>query len=214
MEIMKKSGARGRHKWKWHKKTERAVFSLVAIANTKARGETLIEATEWHAQSNWISSAVSSNLIWPALWRMTGERNTFPLPAPPSGCAPHTERPTDVPLPHNNWPTSAVWAATSYCLACSIPRQTRLHSTSTPSVPPPPTHTDHPGFLCLSHTSATLDWDLQTLQGHGGSQGKGGSDEDRVTRTWKRVSFYTKMSHCCYCLLQRKVTSMCIYSKW
>lgn len=87
---MEKCRARGRHKWKWHKKTERAVFSLVAIANTKAWGEALIEATEWHAQSNWISSAVSSNLIWPALWRMTGERNTFPWPPLPLG-VPHTQ---------------------------------------------------------------------------------------------------------------------------
>lgn len=88
-KIMEKSESRGRHKCKWQKKTERAVFSLVAIANTKAWGEALIEATEWHAQSNWISSAVSSNLIWPALWRMTGERNTFPCPPLPLG-VPHT----------------------------------------------------------------------------------------------------------------------------
>lgn len=74
------------------KRQERAAFSLVAMANTKARGETLIEATEWHAQSNWISSAVSSNLIWPALWRMTGEPRHVPPPAPPSGCAPHAQR--------------------------------------------------------------------------------------------------------------------------
>lgn len=90
IKIMKKSRAGGRHKWRWHKKTERAVFSLFAIANTKARGEALIEATEWHAQSNWISSAVSSNLIWPALWRMTGERNTFSCLPLPLG-VPHTQ---------------------------------------------------------------------------------------------------------------------------
>lgn len=131
---MKKSRAGGRHKWKWHKKTERAVFSLFAIANTKARGEALIEATEWHAQSNWISSAVSSNLIWPALWMDDRRAKHILLPAPPSGCAPHTEGPTDVPLPYN-WPTSAVWAATADCLDCPIaapllactPRRPLLH---------------------------------------------------------------------------------------
>lgn len=109
----------------------------------------------------------------------------IPLPAPPSGCAPHTEQPTDVPLPHNNWPTSAVWAAAAYCLDCSIaaslhtPRQPLLHCLHTLCVPPLLTP-DLTGFLCLSHTSATLNQDLQTLQGHdGGCLERGGGDAQK-----------------------------------
>lgn len=175
---MKKSGARGRHKWKWHKKTERAVFSLVGIANTKAWGETLIEATEWHAQSNWISSAVSSNLIWPALWRMTGERNTFPLPAPPSGCAPHTERPTDVLLPHTTTGQHllcGLWLHTAYTatlLLLSTPPGNPWYIPTTPSVPPSatPDHisayfTPQPTWTGTSRHSKVMEGDYGGVRG-------------------------------------------------
>lgn len=139
---------------------------FLMTANTKAWGEALIEATEWHAQSNWISSAVSSNLIWPALWRMTGERNTFScLPLPLGVPHTHTQRPTDVPLPCDNWPTSAAWAATAHCLdrpapplllllpLLRTPRRPLLHCVRTfcaplcylrpPRLSPPSSHLAH-----------------------------------------------------------------------
>lgn len=168
---MKKSRAGGRHKWKWHKKTERAVFSLVAIANTKAWGEALIEATEWHAQSNWISSAVSSNLIWPALWRMTGERNTFPCPPLPLG-VPRTQRDPQTCRYHTTTGQHLLCGLLLLLLLTARTAPSPLLSTPpgnpcyTASVPHSATP-DHPGFLCLSNTSASLNWDLQTLQGHG-----------------------------------------------
>lgn len=155
---MKKSGARGRHKWKWHKKTERAVFSLVAIANTKASGETLIEATEWHEQSNWISSAVSSNLIWPALWRMTGERNALPCPPLPLG-VPHT---LSDPQTCRFLITTGRHLLPGPLLHTTPPGRRGSRVTLSPHP-----HPSHPGFLCLSHTSAASDRDLQTVQGQG-----------------------------------------------
>lgn len=164
LQITKKSGARGRHKWKWHKKTERPVCSLVAIANTKARGETLIEATEWHAQSNWISSAVSSNLIGPALWRMTGESNTFPGPPLPLG-VPHTEgRGT------HRRPTSTQQLANICCMGCdcALPGLFLYRSPHPRATPDMHTHTHTPVqprprwvSLPFSHLR-----DLWTLQGH------------------------------------------------
>lgn len=139
---MKKSGAIGQHKWRWHKKTERAMFSLVAIANTKAWGETLIEATEWHAQSNWISSAVSSNLIWPVLWRMTGEWNTFPGPPLPLG-VPHTQSDPQTCCFHTQQLADICCVGCDRLLprllhCCSSPhlRGNPCYISSTPSVPP------------------------------------------------------------------------------
>lgn len=87
-------------------------FCFAAMANTKASGGTLIEATEWHEQSNWISSAVSSNLIWPTLWRMTAMRSTVPLPTPPFGCAPYTAI-------HRHATTSTQQLADICCVGCN-----------------------------------------------------------------------------------------------
>lgn len=168
MTIMKKSGAGGRHKWKWHKKTEHAVFSLFFMtANTKAWREALIEATEWHAQSNWISSAVSSNLIWPALWRMTGERNTFsclplPLGVPHTHSAPQTCRfhaTTGQHLLHG-LPLLTAYTASSLLLSSSsAPPGNPCYTASAHSVPSSAAP-DQPSYLFLPHTSLTLNWDL------------------------------------------------------
>lgn len=85
----------------------------------------LIEATEWHAQSNWISSAVSSNLIWPALWRMTGERNTPPHPPTPS--------PRGVPPAQSNRQTCSFRKTTGQHLLRRLPAAE--YSVADPSAP-------------------------------------------------------------------------------
>lgn len=78
---------------------------------------------------------------------MTGERNTFsclfptaadPRHPPPCGCAPRTERPADVQLPPNNWPTSAVWAASDCFVAA------RYAPSGNPTAPPPPSTLMYP----------------------------------------------------------------------
>lgn len=136
----------------------------------------LIEATEWRAQSNWISSAVSSNLIWPALWRMTGERNTFSclLPTTPD---PPPHPPLGVPPAQSDQQTCSFHQTTGQHLLCGLPPLPAPllltpRPQATPLLPPPPPHPDVPqttlAFSCLSHTSATFSWVLQTLKGHGG----------------------------------------------
>lgn len=138
----------------------------------------LIEATEWRAQSNWISSAVSSNLIWPALWRMTGERNTFSclLPTTPDpltplwGCPPPPHRAT------SRRAASTKQLANICCVGClrwllhccSLRALRQPHCSPHPTPPYPDVPQTTLAFSCLSYTSATFSWVLQTLKGHGG----------------------------------------------
>ena len=113
------------------------------VADTKAQRRTLLEVTEWHAQFNVISSAVSSNLAWPALWRMTGEPcpsafpssrtlpglGAMPLCLPLLPDAPRSRRQLrQASSPHTNWPAS---------VEAAVPTQP---STSLPPSPPPPPH--------------------------------------------------------------------------
>lgn len=178
-----------RHKWKWHKKTEHAAVCLSATGNTKTRVGALIVATEWRAQSNWISSAVSSNLIWPALWRMTEERNTFSclLPTTPSVptslwvCPPHRAT--------GRRAASTKQLANICCVGCL---RWLLHRCSLRALRQPLPQSDVPqttlAFSCLSHTSATFSWVLQTLKGHGREMIEGGAEVMEMFRQYQKTS--------------------------
>lgn len=105
---------------------------------------------------------------------MTGERNTFSCRHPPPRvCLPH--RATD------RRAASTKQLANICCVGCRPPTAPWLISPrpqATPLRPSLNVPQTALAFSCLSHTSSTFCWVLQTLKGHGRVLGRSGGDGD------------------------------------